>query len=246
MIAGYNTDVRHGEVVFHVQTEDKGASNPFIESLVYVGGRVLAAKRASYASLLAQGKGPQAIGELMDGQHRTMIAAIRQGKFDAKVQSLLAARPGAKPGPTPTPAPMPVAAPARDTGEVPDDLLAAPKITEAERTLDQVILDYLTSEAHQEQLCLAVDGEPDLATGNPSRVRLRATSSRSGAAVAGAQVDIKLISTVAEARTLASGETDAGGGLQLSFLIPDVGAGAAALIITAESAIGTAELKHLL
>jgi hypothetical protein len=34
MISGYNTDVRHLDVVFHVQTEDKGAVNPLIESLV--------------------------------------------------------------------------------------------------------------------------------------------------------------------------------------------------------------------
>ena len=56
MITGYNTDVRHGEVVFHVQTEDKGVSNPYIESLVYVGGQVLASKRASYAEMIAEGK----------------------------------------------------------------------------------------------------------------------------------------------------------------------------------------------
>ena len=43
MITGYNTDVRHDSVVFHVQTEDKGAANPLIESLVYVGGQVVAA-----------------------------------------------------------------------------------------------------------------------------------------------------------------------------------------------------------
>ena len=80
MITGYNTDVRHGEVVFHVQTEDKGTSNPFIESLVYVGGQVLASKRASYADLLAEGKDEKEIVALMDHQHRTMIAAIRHGK----------------------------------------------------------------------------------------------------------------------------------------------------------------------
>ena len=54
MITGYNTDVRHNEVVFHVQTEDKGLGNPCIESLVYVGGQVLASKRASYAEMLAE------------------------------------------------------------------------------------------------------------------------------------------------------------------------------------------------
>ena len=76
MITGYNTDVRHNEVVFHVQTEDKGLANPFIESLVYVGGQVLATKRASYAELLAEGKEEKEIVALMDHQHRTMIAAI--------------------------------------------------------------------------------------------------------------------------------------------------------------------------
>jgi hypothetical protein len=85
MITGYNTDVRHQNVVFHVQTEDKGSANPFIESLIYVGGQVLASKRASYADLLAEGKDEKSIVALMDHQHRTMIAAIRHGKFDDKL-----------------------------------------------------------------------------------------------------------------------------------------------------------------
>jgi hypothetical protein len=91
MITGYNTDVRHNEVVFHVQTEDKGTANPFIESLVYVGGQVLASKRASYAELIAEGKEKEIL-TLMDHQHRTMIAAIRHGKLDAKLAELLSSR----------------------------------------------------------------------------------------------------------------------------------------------------------
>src|SRR5690349_17367049 len=92
MITGYNTDVRHNEVVFHVQTEDKGLANPFIESLVYVGGQVLASKRASYSEMLAEGKEEKDIVALMDHQHRTMIAAIRHGKLDAKLADLLGGR----------------------------------------------------------------------------------------------------------------------------------------------------------
>src|SRR4051794_35656455 len=92
MITGYNTDVRHGEVVFHVQTEDKGLGNPYIESLVYVGGQVLASKRASYAELIAEGKNDKEIVALMDHQHRTMIAAIRHGKLDNKLATLNASR----------------------------------------------------------------------------------------------------------------------------------------------------------
>src|SRR3954469_6273236 len=99
MITGYNTDVRHNDVVFHVQTEDKGAANPFIESLVYVGGQVLASKRASYADLLAEGKEKEIL-VLMDHQHRTIIAAIRHGKFDSRLTELLSSRQtGAHPRP---------------------------------------------------------------------------------------------------------------------------------------------------
>jgi len=41
VITGFNTDIKHGERVFHVQTEDRGLTNPVIESLVYVGGEIL-------------------------------------------------------------------------------------------------------------------------------------------------------------------------------------------------------------
>ena len=38
MISGHNTDLLHNGVVYHVQTEDKGRSNPVIESFIYIGG----------------------------------------------------------------------------------------------------------------------------------------------------------------------------------------------------------------
>jgi len=226
MITGYNTDVRHNEVVFHVQTEDKGAENPFIESLVYVGGQVLAAKRAGYADLIAQERGDRPIVELMERQHRTVIAAIRSGRFDGKLESLLEARR--------TAAAAAAAEPGSGNG------------TDAERTLDQVILEYLTSEADQEQLLLTVDGEQRLSLGSGARLGLRATSSKSGQPVAGARVQVRMISTVSDPRVLAAGETDGQGALALAFEIPMLDRGTAALIITAASNVGHAEIKHLL
>ena len=92
MITGYNTDVRRVGVAFHVQTEDKGEGNPLIESLVYVGGQVVAARRSSYSDLLAGGKGEAEIVRLIERQHRTMIAAIKGGRFDRKVMELLGER----------------------------------------------------------------------------------------------------------------------------------------------------------
>jgi hypothetical protein len=290
MITGYNTDVRHGEVVFHVQTEDKGVSNPYIESLVYVGGQVLASKRASYAEMIAEGKEEKDIVALMDHQHRTMIAAIRHGKLDGKLATLAASRQtGHMPIQTPPTAAQPVVvrhpsgpvvspppstvrgdtaetlaraaaaltggetvaarpAAATATPETPLEPLAARPARPAvsERTLDQVILEYLTSEADQEQLVLLLEEGQDLALGRRATLVLRATSSKSGQPVSGAQVSVRMISTVVEPRVLANGRTDDRGVLALGFDIPELGRGTSALIINAVSAIGRAELKHLL
>ena len=244
MITGYNTDVRHNEVVFHVQTEDKGTDNPFIESLVYVGGQVLAAKRASYANLLANGTEDKAVVELMERQHRTVIAAIKNGRFDDKLE----ARMGAKEG-----GPAAAAGSPTRTSEVavPADLpRPAPDATDTEplteRTLDQVILEYLTNEADQEQLLLTVDSDAQFVLGAPAEIALRTTSSKSGQPVPGARVQVRMISTVADPRVLAAGETDGGGELDLSFAIPSLDRGTAALIISAASPVGNAEIKHLL
>jgi hypothetical protein len=268
MITGYNTDVRHGEVLYHVQTEDKGAANPFIESLVYVGGQVLASKRASYADLLAEGREEKEIVALMDHQHRTTIAAIRHGKLDAKLAAMTASRhTGQYPGyETPAPAAQPVADPppaivasgilgetaARSETVVRSEMPPPPppspvsRTPSPERTLDQVILEYLTSEADQEQLVLMLEEERNLALGHAATLVLRTSSSKNGQPIAGTQVSVRMISTVVEPRVLANGRTDDRGILTLGFDIPQVGRGTSALIINAVSNIGRAELKHLL
>lgn len=267
MITGYNTDVRHNEVVLHVQTEDKGLANPFIESLVYVGGQVLASKRASYAEMLAGGKEEKDIVALMDHQHRTMIAAIRHGKLDAKLADLLGGRQTGQLPKLVTPPPMrpevrpevpalpgtdafsvpapPALVPA-PAAEVPSKLPPLPPKPARERTLDQVILEYLTNEADQEQLVLMIEDERDLAFGQQATLVLRASSSKSGSPMVGTQVSVRMISTVTEPRVLATGRADDQGLATLTFPIPQIGRGTAALIITAVSSIGRAELKHLL
>jgi hypothetical protein len=82
MITGFNTDVEHNGRIYHIQTEDKGAGNPVIESLVYLGGEILASRRTSYADLAAQGAAPAALAERLEAQHRRMVLDVRQGRHD--------------------------------------------------------------------------------------------------------------------------------------------------------------------
>src|SRR5690348_1218938 len=84
MITGYNTDVRHGNRVYHVQTEDKGLSNPKVETLIYVGGEILDSYRSAYDDLLAGGALEEgALQARMDEQHKSIIRDIKAGKYDS-------------------------------------------------------------------------------------------------------------------------------------------------------------------
>jgi len=242
MLTGYNTDVKHGDLVLHVQTEDKGLENPAIESVIYLRGRVLAAKRTAYDKLVNQGKGEREIAALMEHQHRTILAAIKAGRFDGRIeQAGRAARGEADPSaaiPRPTIDPFPDD---ESDGGAPEH---ASDVTGP--TLDQVILDYLSAEADQEHLVLVLDGHDEIRTGKTNNLVLRAYSSKSGLPVAGVQVAVKMLSTIADPRTLLTAETDDVGTLEFQLDVPTIDRGSVALVISGASDLGRAEIKQLL
>jgi hypothetical protein len=82
MITGFNTDVKCGDKVFHVQTEDKGSGNPLIESLIYVKGAILDAYRTSYEDFLSsQTFSESTLQKILEFQHRQIVTCIKKGKF---------------------------------------------------------------------------------------------------------------------------------------------------------------------
>lgn len=82
MITGFNTDIEHDGVVYHVQTEDKGVDTPIILSLVYAGGTILASKRSPYEDLIAEGYSDEVLAERLKRQHKLICAAIHSGRID--------------------------------------------------------------------------------------------------------------------------------------------------------------------
>jgi hypothetical protein len=82
VITGFNTDVEHDGVVYHVQTEDKGLKSPLLLSLVYVGGTILASKRTSYDDLIASGFDEKILAERLQRQHKLICAAIHAGRIE--------------------------------------------------------------------------------------------------------------------------------------------------------------------
>lgn len=95
--------------MYHVQTEDKGLETPIILSLVYVGGAILASKRAPYEDLIAAGFSDEVLAERLKRQHRLICAAINSGRINDLIKKM-----GAREdvGAIVTPSPPPPEAPA--------------------------------------------------------------------------------------------------------------------------------------
>jgi hypothetical protein len=243
VITGYNTDVKHRDRVFHIQTEDRGDQNPYIESFVYVGGEILAGKRTSYTEALRDGGDERAVRELMEQQHRTMIAAIRDGSFDGPDGSVVIPEEmslgGGRLSPSSGAAELREVSGARVFSGASSESLRV----SGDRTLDQVILDYLAAEGSPEQIDLTFSPAPEFVAGKRVDVRLRAELAPSRRPVAGASVQIRVLSA-AKPVAVFQGRTGPDGGCAVTFQMPQIPAGAAAAVVRLTSPSGSTEIQY--
>jgi len=79
---GYNTTVEYKGVSFMIQTQDKGPSFNYVESLVYLSGQVIASRRIPYTDHIGQPNLPAIIQELLDDLHAEILNEIVEGKYD--------------------------------------------------------------------------------------------------------------------------------------------------------------------
>ncbi|MBI3405003.1 MAG: hypothetical protein HY046_06055 [Acidobacteria bacterium] len=80
MIFGFNTDIKVGKIVYHVQTEDRGQTNPVIDTTVYVGGRVVHKRATSYKKLFESPDfSKDILRQCLEEQHRGIIDELRSG-----------------------------------------------------------------------------------------------------------------------------------------------------------------------
>ena len=213
MITGYNTDVRHGNRVFHVQTEDKGLGNPKIETLIYVGGEILDSYRGGYDDLISGGVVSEPlIQDRMNEQHKTVIRDIKNGKYDT------------------TPADA--------------DLSETQAFTE--RSLDQAILEYLQQEGDVDTLELVLDEAMRPTFGRPFRFRIRARLCVSQNPVPGAEVTVRLVSSLKKATVLLVGRTDPEGVFSGQAELPPSQPGHCAIVLSCTSESGSDEVRALI
>src|SRR5688500_11950943 len=141
VIVGFNTDIKHRGRVFHAQTEDKGKDNPLIETLVYTKGQILDAHHTRYEDLVASGYDEKQVVRMMEDQHRRVIALIKSGHYLTPEEKAAAER------------------------EAAEKERAIGAMTHDERSLDELVYDWINNEMEHEQLELIMSMDSELVSG---------------------------------------------------------------------------------
>jgi hypothetical protein len=80
MVMGFNTDIKHEGVVYHVQTEPQKDAG--IDTTVYLQGAVIHKHKTSYRELLDSADfSDEKLKRRLEDQHRLIIARIRGGEI---------------------------------------------------------------------------------------------------------------------------------------------------------------------
>ena len=128
----------------------------------------------------------------------------------------------------------------------PNDPLMAERSVFNDKPLDQAILEYLQAEGDTDTLELVLDEPPTPKFGERFQVRIRARLCVSQNPVAGADVAVRLISSLKKAGTLTTGRTDADGSFSTQVELPPSQPGHCALLISCASEFGNDEIRALI
>jgi hypothetical protein len=113
------------------------------------------------------------------------------------------------------------------------------------RSLDEVVAEFLTQEVGIDQIRLEIEERQILVEGASAVLRLRVLGEGSERPIAGAKVSVKLLSTKDRPKELFAGMTDADGRVEAAVEIPVAPHANCAILCQAEAADNNAEIKQL-
>jgi len=117
MILGLNTNVTCNGIGYHIQTEDLGRANPYVLTLVFRGGAIVAREKVNYQEALGERPAAAQVKALMAQQHARVIKQVTAGEV---------------PAPAPAASPVP-----------PGSSLSQLGLPPADQQLDALIAEYL-------------------------------------------------------------------------------------------------------
>jgi hypothetical protein len=91
MIFGFNTDIKSGNTVYHVQSEAR-QNERLLQTQIFVRGQCIGKKAASYSDLVDHSEfSEERMHEMLKSQHRETVESVRAGNIDealSKVRAL--------------------------------------------------------------------------------------------------------------------------------------------------------------
>jgi hypothetical protein len=79
---GFNSDLKLGDLVFHVQTEDRRPRSTVVDTTVYSAGRVVYRRKTAYEEKLKEpGFDEGTVRQMLEEQHRAVLEALRSGEI---------------------------------------------------------------------------------------------------------------------------------------------------------------------
>ena len=259
MITGFNTDVEFDGKTYHVQTEDKGLDTPFILTLVYDRGTILARKQQEYDDLFTNGFSEVALAERLQRQHNLICAAVNAGRINDLIN--LSKKQAAK---TRTES-LVINNPCKQAN---DDSAAIPKpsinvevieiqvepeigvmnVIEEPVEIPNEAIEIVSDLAGQERpthnrLCLEFVNETPFRSGERKNVTFMVCRGSDRKVVSDAEIWVKIIGSNFRPQIFQS-LTDQNGLAQLDVQLPEFSGGRAAFLVRAANAGDEVELRR--
>ena len=253
MITGFNTDIEHDGVVYHVQTEDKGLESPLILSLVYVGGAILAAKRSRYEDLIESGGFTEdVLTKRLKRQHQLICAAINAGRIEDLKRMGAARTPDGSADEAVVTDGGRGASPGRDTAPLDERMLqgAAPvDADEQDYTLPDPPREWPQSEVDQREggLQLTILDDEEFRAGETLTIRIELAdrSGRRQKPLPNIPLSVKILGTAFRPQ-IYSVKTERGGVATVIATMPNFTSGRAAVLVRAVVKGETIEVRRVI
>lgn len=92
-LTGFNHNIRHGGLLFHVQTEDSGEDAAVVTTHLFLGGTIIGTRKESYADLRGRPDLREQVRRRMEEQHKQMLRDLVRGVFDEALSAVPEFRP---------------------------------------------------------------------------------------------------------------------------------------------------------
>lgn len=253
-------------MTYHVQTEDKGLETPFILSLVYDGGTILASRRTSYDDLFTGGFREKDLYARLQRQHSLICAAISSGRIADLIASTNGNGNGKKKRGRPVKAKRPPARNGSDQAKNAEPEVAIPVIKAKPQTAEELpviegvaIIDELpelpgeaieivsdmagTERAGHNRLCLEFVNETAFRSGERKSVTFMLSRGSERKVIANAKLLVKILGANIRPQIFHS-ITDQNGLARMDLEVPEFSGGRAALLVRASVGADEVELRR--